>query len=58
MLPTISSSNKKSFIEENEDIEILRFLELDINVRMIELDHASISVDTPSDLERVRKLIE
>lgn len=57
-LKIFSSSNKKSFIEENEDIEILRFLELDINVRMIELDHASISVDTPSDLERVRGLIE
>lgn len=57
-LELFSSSKKKSYIEQNEDIEILRFLELDVDVRMIELEHTSISVDTPSDLERAKKVIE
>tara|TARA_B100002019_G_C21274071_1_gene604135 strand:+ start:2241 stop:2972 length:732 start_codon:yes stop_codon:yes gene_type:complete len=57
-LEIFSSSKRKSYIEENEDIEILRFLELDVQVRMIELKHTSISVDTPRDLEQASRLIE
>jgi 3-deoxy-manno-octulosonate cytidylyltransferase (CMP-KDO synthetase) len=43
---------RKSEVERIEDIEILRFLELDIQVQMIEL-HESIAVDVPADIERV-----
>ena len=42
-------------LEEKEDIEILRFLEMGYRVQMIEFSNVSIAVDTTSDLERVRK---
>jgi phosphoglycolate phosphatase-like HAD superfamily hydrolase len=44
-------------LEQEEDIEILRFLELGYEVRMIELSKDSIAVDTQEDLELVRKII-
>ncbi|MFA5316762.1 MAG: 3-deoxy-manno-octulosonate cytidylyltransferase [Dehalococcoidales bacterium] len=40
-----------------EDIELLRFIENGIKVRMIEVKSGSMAVDTPSDLEAVRKII-
>lgn len=43
----------KSPIEAIEDIEILRFLELGIDVRMVEVSGSSIAVDVPEDVERV-----
>ena len=46
---------RKSPVEDIEDIEILRFLEMGWNIKMIELPGSSIAVDTPSDLEVVRK---
>lgn len=45
--------NHKTELEEMEDIEILRFLELGHEVKMIELSGGSIAVDTPDDLEKV-----
>ena len=45
--------NVKTFLEEAEDIEILRFLEMGYEVKMIELSKNSIAVDVPEDLERV-----
>ena len=46
---------RKSPVEEIEDIEILRFLEMGWTIKMIELSGKSIAVDTPRDLELVRK---
>ena len=37
-----------------EDLEILRFLELGYEVRMIPLSSDSIAVDVPEDVERVK----
>ena len=48
-----SKRNGKTFLEESEDIEILRFLELGYDVRMLEMSNLSIPVDHPSDLEKV-----
>ncbi|MFL2801603.1 MAG: 3-deoxy-manno-octulosonate cytidylyltransferase [Paracoccaceae bacterium] len=45
----------KAPVEDIEDIEILRFLEQGWYIKMIELYGNSIAVDTPSDLQRVRK---
>jgi 3-deoxy-manno-octulosonate cytidylyltransferase (CMP-KDO synthetase) len=45
-------------LEEEEDIEILRFLEMGYEVRMIELSNDSIAVDTQEDLEIVRKILK
>ena len=47
-------SRDKSPIEESEDIEILRFIEMGIPVRMLELEGSPIHVDTPEDLERAQ----
>ena len=44
----------KALFEESEDIEILRFCELNIPVRMLELEGSPIHVDTPEDLERAQ----
>jgi 3-deoxy-manno-octulosonate cytidylyltransferase (CMP-KDO synthetase) len=52
-LDFFSRSIEKSPLEKREDIEILRFLENDINVRMVEVGVGSIAVDTPEDLSRV-----
>ncbi|MBO9484364.1 3-deoxy-manno-octulosonate cytidylyltransferase [Salinisphaera sp. G21_0] len=51
------SHQEKTPLEYIEDIEILRFLENDINVNMVEVDNSSMAVDTPEDLEGVRLLM-
>lgn len=52
-----SSVSAKTPLEAMEDIEILRFLELGYEVRMVPLSADSIAVDTPEDAERVRKFL-
>ena len=54
-LQFLTENPQKSSVEEIEDIEILRFLEMDWRVKMIELSGGSIAVDTTKDLEAVRK---
>ncbi len=49
---------KKSVLEAPEDIEILRFLDLGIPVRMIEVSSASVAVDVPEDVPRVEDLLQ
>ncbi|CAM4367358.1 3-deoxy-manno-octulosonate cytidylyltransferase [Shewanella denitrificans] len=48
-----ASHKEKTKIEQVEDIEILRFIENDIPVQMIEVPSSSIAVDTPGDVQRV-----
>ena len=43
-------------LEWAEGIELLRFIENGIKVRMIVVDQDTVAVDTPSDLETVREL--
>jgi 3-deoxy-manno-octulosonate cytidylyltransferase (CMP-KDO synthetase) len=52
-----SSRIKKTSLEEVEDIEILRFLEMGYEVRMIPLSADSVSVDTPDDVGRVLQIL-
>ena len=56
-LEMFASAQEKTYIEEIEDIEILRFLENDISVQMIEVDDSSVAVDFPSDVDRVVELM-
>ncbi len=44
---------KKAPIEHVEDIEILRFVENDIPIKMVEVSSSSIAIDVPSDVEKV-----
>jgi len=53
-----SKRSSKTKLEEQEDIEILRFLELGYEVQMIKLKGNSIAVDTPEDVERVKLVLE
>ncbi|MCE9686981.1 3-deoxy-manno-octulosonate cytidylyltransferase [Shewanella sp. AS16] len=48
------NQGSKMPLEDQEDIEILRFLENDIEVKMVEVDNSSLAVDIPSDLDAVR----
>ena len=43
-------------IEQSEDIEMLRFLENRMIVRMVEVHEDSVAVDTVADLEIVRNI--
>ena len=47
---------KKSVLEKIEDIEILRFFDLDIRIKMIRLSKNSIAVDEKNDIYKVEKL--
>ena len=44
---------RKSELERCEDIEVLRFIELDKKVMMYECSPGSLAVDVPSDVEKV-----
>ena len=57
-LQFFSENPHKTAIEQIEDIEILRFLEMGWSVKMIELSGNSIAVDTPEDLELVRNIMQ
>ena len=50
--------NTKTPLEKIEDIEILRFKELGIKIKMVEVSETSVAVDTPADLKRVELLVK
>jgi len=52
-LSAFRAFGRKSTLEQCEDIEILRFLELDRPVLMYECSPGSLAVDTPDDVARV-----
>ena len=56
-LKIFSSHPEKTVNEEIEDIEILRFLDLDVPVDMIKVSAGGVAVDTPDDLSRVKLLL-
>ncbi|MGG7620235.1 3-deoxy-manno-octulosonate cytidylyltransferase [Bacillus coreaensis] len=56
-LNDFSAVTEKTRLESIEDIEILRFLELGWEVRMLKLSNDSIAVDTPDDIQRVEAAI-
>ena len=47
--------DKKAMLEHHEDIEILRFLELDCDVHMYECRSRSLAVDVPDDVKKVEE---
>lgn len=56
-LQLFTSRDTKTELEEIEDLELLRFLEMGVSIRMIPLSSDSIAVDTPEDVERVRGIL-
>ena len=57
-LKFFGSHKIKSKNEIIEDIEILRFLDNNYKIKMIEFKNSSIAVDTYSDLIKVRKIVK
>ncbi len=57
-LAAFSSVEEKTPLEAIEDIEILRFLELGWEVRMIPMSSQSVAVDTPEDVARAESTIK
>ena len=49
---------KRSRLESREDIEILRFFELNIPIKMIRLSSSSIAVDIKSDIKKLEKYLK
>ena len=54
-LVIMDTENEIAVFKFIEDIEILRFLELGIPVRMIDLPAGSLAVDHPSDVAPVER---
>jgi 3-deoxy-manno-octulosonate cytidylyltransferase (CMP-KDO synthetase) len=48
----------KGTLEQIEDVTLQRFLENKIHIRYKLTESESLSVDTPRDLEKVRKILE
>ena len=48
---------RKGTLELYEDIEILRFLDIGLNIRVVETKSASLAVDVPEDVIRVEEEI-
>jgi 3-deoxy-manno-octulosonate cytidylyltransferase (CMP-KDO synthetase) len=48
----------RGVLERTESLEQLRVLENGCPIRVVEVDYSPIGVDTPEDLETVRKLVE
>lgn len=56
-LAAFSAQGQKTPLETIEDIEILRFLEMGWDVRMLPMSNGSRAVDTPADVAVVEDLI-
>jgi len=52
------SKSGKTKLEKIEDIEILRFLEMGFDIRMIKLSDSSIAIDTENDVKRVLDVLK
>lgn len=56
-LALYSSVEEKTPLEAEEDIEILRFLELGIPVKMVKVNTPTAAVDYPDDIETVEQIL-
>lgn len=56
-LKEFSKIGKKTPLEYQEDIEILRFIEMGYKVKMVMLDSESYAVDYPQDIDIVEKIL-
>ena len=50
--------NKKTHLENVEDIEILRFLENEIKIKMIEVSGSELAIDRAVDVFRAKKILK
>ena len=57
-LKKFALKNKKSLVEKIEDIEILRFFEYGIKIKMVKLTSNSVAVDEISDVKKAEKILK
>tara|TARA_Y100000591_G_C21785651_1_gene673628 strand:- start:436 stop:1185 length:750 start_codon:yes stop_codon:yes gene_type:complete len=57
-LDNFSKQKIKSPIEDIEDIEILRFFDLGIKIKMVKLNSNSVAVDEKSDVKKAEKILK
>lgn len=57
-LRLFSAQKNKTRNEVFEDIEILRFLDLNIPVKMLPVPKGGVAIDTPEDYEKVKSIME
>jgi 3-deoxy-manno-octulosonate cytidylyltransferase (CMP-KDO synthetase) len=57
-LNSFFSLKKKSEVEQMEDIEILRFFDLGIKIKMIKLNSNSVAVDEIDDVKKVENILK
>lgn len=57
-LHSFRNFGRKSELEKAEDIEILRFIELEKKIFMVETKPGSLAVDIPEDIEKVEKKLK
>lgn len=50
--------NKKTTLEKFEDIELLRFLENNIKIKMISAIGSKVAIDTKSDFQKAKKILQ
>ena len=53
-----NTRNKKGKLEKIEDIEILRFFEVNTKIKMVKLNSSSIAIDEKSDVKKAEKIIK
>ena len=56
-LKKFKSFKRKSVLEKIEDIEILRFFEMGIKIKMVKVSNSAVAVDEPSDKVKVEKIL-
>ncbi|MDC3148151.1 3-deoxy-manno-octulosonate cytidylyltransferase, partial [Prochlorococcus sp. AH-716-I07] len=57
-LNAFGAFNRKSILEEKEDIEILRFFELSIPIKVFLSRNCGPAVDYPEDIQKVLKYLK
>ncbi len=57
-LKKFSQLSKKTNLEKIEDIEILRFIELGIKVKMVKLNSNTFAVDEKKDINKIERLLK
>ena len=57
-LAKFKNFGRKSQLEYSEDIEILRFLELGVPIKMVETRPGSLAVDCPEDVDGVERALK
>lgn len=56
-LELFRNTKEKTPLERSEDIEVIRFLEIGVSVKMVECTNLSVSVDWPGDISKVENLL-